>query len=330
MSSCDKDDNTVPKKENEQTKEEEKPAETFEFDKAYAFGELPYLKHGDVKGADEFERNLAQRQKQTFPKLGEVYWGNAPKFFKGAKYTDDVIYGMMEIPIVKIDAEFTKMMTDAGFADYGTTVISDGNGNVAPCHIYWNAKLKIKALAYDAKHKDIKSIRSIVEFKIDENEPQTSQGDEPEETVILTDVTDFPDVKVLNEKYESLPKQQLIEMENALGLRYYDEEGSDEGKAEFRTKKEYEAYSNLNACMYFYEASEKAISFIALSCPVVKKVEDLDRKELNQWFAANGYTFVKKQKKSNAPGAIYANSAAGVKAHIYLKANGNCFIEISK
>ena len=39
-------------------------------------------------------------------------------------------------------------------------------------------------------------------------------------------------------------------MENALGLRYYDEEGSDEGKAEFRTKLGYENYSNLNACMY--------------------------------------------------------------------------------
>ena len=82
--------------------------------------------------------------------------------------------------------------------------------------------------------------------------------------------------------------------------------------------------------MYFYEASEKAISFIALSCPAVRKVEDLDRKEISQWFAANGYTFVKKQKKSNAPGAVYESKAVGVRAHIYLKANGNCFIEISK
>ena len=119
-------------------------------------------------------------------------------------------------------------------------------------------------------------------------------------------------------------------MENALGLRYYDEEGSDEGKAEFRTKLGYENYSNLNACMYFYEVSEKAISFIALSCPAVRKVEDLDRKEISQWFAANGYTFVKKQKKSNAPGTVYESKAVGVRAHIYLKANGNCFIEISK
>ena len=337
VSSCGKDDDSEPKKkieekkeEDEQGKEGDKPTKTVEFDKAYAFGELPYLKHVDTKGADEFEKKLAQRQKQTYPKLGEIYWGNTPKYFKGAKYTTNVIYGMMEIPIVKIDAEFTKLMTDAGFSDYGTSVISDGAGNVSPCHIYWNAKLKIKALAYDAKHKDIKSIRSVVEFKVDENEPQTGQGGEPEETIILTDVTDFPDVKVLNGEYESLPKQQLIEMEDALGLRFYDEEGSDESKAEFRTKQGYETYSNLNACMYFYEASEKAISFIALSCPVVKKVEDLDRKELNQWFAANGYTFVKKQKKSNAPGALYKNSVAGVKAHIYLKANGNCFIEIYK
>ncbi len=334
VTSCSKDDGNDTKKteekEDESNKEEEKPVETFEFDKAYAFGELPYLKHGDTKGADGFEKKLAQRQKQTFTKLGEVYWGDTPKYFKGVKYTADVIYGMLEIPVVKIDAEFTKMMTDAGFADYGTNVISDGNGNVAPCRIYWNGKLKIKAIAYDAKHKELKSIRAVVEFKVDENEPQTNQGGEPEETVILTDVTDFPDVKVLNEEYESLPKQQLIEMENALGLRYYDEEGSDEGKAEFRTKPGYENYSNLNACMYFYEASEKAISFIALSCPAVRKVEDLDRKEISQWFAANGYTFVKKQKKSNAPGAVYENKTAGVRAHIYLKANGNCFIEISK
>ena len=324
-SSCDTDEDNSSKK-----TEEEKPVETINFYKAYAFGELPYLKHGDAKGADEFEKKFAQRQKHTFTKLGEVYWGDAPKYFKGVKYTADVIYGMLEIPVVKIDTAFTKMMTDAGFADYGTNIISDGNANVAPCRIYWNGKLKLKAIVYDAKHKELKSIRAIVEFKVDENEPQSNQGNEQDKTVILTDVTDFPDVKVLNEEYESLPKQQLIEMENALGLRYYDEEGSDEGKAEFRTKPGYENYSNLNACMYFYEASEKVISFIALSCPAVKKVEDLDRKEINQWFATNGYTFVKKQKKSNAPGAIYENKAAGVKAHIYLKTNGNCFIEIYK
>ena len=79
VTSCSKNDGNDSKKteekEDESNKEEEKPLETFEFDKAYAFGELPYLKHGDTKGADGFEKKLAQRQKQTFTKLGEVYWG---------------------------------------------------------------------------------------------------------------------------------------------------------------------------------------------------------------------------------------------------------------
>jgi len=69
VSSCGKDDDSEPKKKTEEKKEEDeqgkegdKPTKTVEFDKAYAFGELPYLKHVDTKGADEFEKKLAQRQ----------------------------------------------------------------------------------------------------------------------------------------------------------------------------------------------------------------------------------------------------------------------------
>ena len=330
VTSCSKNDEIPSKTETGGDTDKKKPEEKPAFDAAYAFGELPYLKHGDVKGAAEFEKKLGKRVKGDYGKLGEVFWGDQATFFKGARYTDKEIMGLLTIPVVKIGNEFNKIMADATFADYGVSVITDGNGNVSPCHIYWSSKLKIKVLIYDATHKALKSIRAVAEFRLDANEPEQNQGEEPEKTVIITSVTDFPSTDVLSETFETLPTEKLTEIENTYGYRSYDADGSDEGMVYFRTKDELQQYTNLNAVMYFYDDYDKAITAITLSCPVVKTPEDLERAELKQWFATNGYTFVAKKDTTGKTGAIYENKATGVQAYIYVKSSGVCFINLTK
>ncbi len=306
------------------------PEETY--DAAFAIGEFPYLKIGDLKGADAFEKKLGKRAPQTIKKVGEVYLGTTPTYFKGTKYSEKVSAALLEMPIIKVDATFVGMMEQAGFKDYGVSMIQDAQGNLSPCRIFWSQKLKVEADMYDVKLSALKNIKSVIEFVPKEDEPvQHNDQPDPNPSVILADAKDFPLVDLLGSPQAELPKDQLIAAENKLGFRVLDEDATNEETVYFSTLEAKANLTNLKAVIYFYDTVDKMITQIVLDCKAVTTPEDLARPELKAWFQANGYAFETKHDTAKGPGLKFRNPTMGVKAYIYLKNSNNaCFIELTK
>lgn len=316
----------------DQPKEKPQPDPQAEYDEQFAIGEFPYLKIGDVKGADAFEKKLGKRTLQNVNKLGNIYWGTEATYFKGTKYSDKVSAAILEIPVIKVDGALVAMMAGAGFKDYGVGMIQDAQGNVAPCRVFWNKDLKIEASMYDVKLSALKSAKAVMEFVPRDTEPEMHQEEpQPEPSAILTDTKDFPLTDLLGVEQTSLPREKIIANEALIGLRTLDEEASSDDTLYFLTDKSQEKKSNLKAAMYFYDPADKMISLISLDCKAVTTAEDLQRPELKAWFATNGYTFEKERNSAKGPGLQFRHSGTGVVAYIYLKTSNNvCFIELSK
>lgn len=309
------------------TPEPEKPVA--EYDPAFVVGEFPYLKMGDVKGAEAFEAQLGKRKKEEVKKLGEVYWGDTPRYFKGTKYANHVVAGLLTIPLVKVDAEFVEMMRQASFDDYGMNMIQDAQGNLSPCRIFWSKKYKMEARLFDIHVKALPLAKSVVEFQPQEDEPKKPEEPEPDPTVILTQVKDMPDLAILKTEYATYPREAIEKLETAQGLRAWDEDGSSDETLYFKTLESKAGDTNLKSAIYFYDASTHKITDIILDCKAVTKEEDLAHPDLKKWFEANGFAFKQEKNAAKGKGLVFVNATAKVEAYLYLKSSNNvCFIEL--